>query len=245
MIENYFFNDQEKIFDDGGLFSSMKTVILIGEGKAGDLSAAYGVYLYNRPTENFSLHLDEEKSGGRSAFTWRKRSQAMAVSTRTWGASRTETRRRVVTAIFLWIMRSTHFSSALSGAWQGKPLVRQWSHWWWRRESSMSVENEIMGRAISNRIGAYTHGRTSRADWAAASVSGGILFLPQRTTGRLSLTGDRPWGWALGERMTKESYATISPSQSCYLMLQSKESLKHIEPFITQVMRIKDLDGHT
>ena len=46
------------------------------------------------------------ESMGRSAFTWRKRSQAMAVSTCTWGVSRRETRRRVNFAIPLWIIRN-------------------------------------------------------------------------------------------------------------------------------------------
>ena len=138
------------------------------------------------------------ESAGKSVFTWRKRCQAMAVLTRTWSASRRETRRRSATAIPLWIMQSTHSSSMSSGAWQERPLVRQWvrislltqwflwcsslkgsgrsschsSHYWWKWESSMVVGSEITGRASRSRIGACTLGRESQV-----SVRGGILFL--------------------------------------------------------------------
>ena len=103
------------------------------------------------------------ESTGKSASIWRKRSQAITVLTHTWGGLRRETRRCVATAISLWIMQSTHSSSAQSGAWQGRPSVRLWVpsslltrwplwcsslsgsgrssshslHLWWRRESSM------------------------------------------------------------------------------------------------------------
>ena len=55
------------------------------------------------------------ESTGKSAFIWRKRSQAMSVLTRTWGALRRRTRRCVVTAMSLWIMQSTHSSPAQNG----------------------------------------------------------------------------------------------------------------------------------
>ena len=94
------------------------------------------------------------------------------VLTRTWGALR-KARRSVAIAISLWIMQSTHSSSAQIGAWQGRASVRQWvlsslltqlslwcsslnrsgrswshsSHLWWRRESSMDVGRVTTGRA--------------------------------------------------------------------------------------------------
>ena len=64
------------------------------------------------------------ESTGKSAIIWRKRSRAMAVLTRTWGALRRETRRHVATAISRWIPQSTHSSSAQNGVWQGRPSVR-------------------------------------------------------------------------------------------------------------------------
>ena len=138
------------------------------------------------------------------AFTWRKRSQAMAVLTRTWGALRRETRRCVATAIPLWLMRSTHSSSAQSGACQGRLSDRQWvlsslltrwslwyyslnesgrssshsSHLWWKRESSMGVGRVITGRASRNRIGAYAPGHEFRANGVAASVRRGSFPSP-------------------------------------------------------------------
>ena len=139
---------------------------------------------------------DWTESTGKSAFIWRKRSQAMAVLTRTWGPLRRETRRCVAIAISLRIMQSTHSSSAQNGVWQGRPSVRQWvpsslltrwslswsslsgtgcpsshsSHLWWRRESSMSVESVTTGRASRNRIEACTWGPASRADFAVRVV---------------------------------------------------------------------------
>ena len=47
------------------------------------------------------------KSTVRSVFTWRKRFQDMAVSTRPWRAPRKKTKRRVAAAVPLWIMQST------------------------------------------------------------------------------------------------------------------------------------------
>ena len=142
------------------------------------------------------------ESKEKSASIWRKRSQAMAVLTGTWGASRRETRRCVATAISWWIPQSTHSSSAQNGVWQGRPSVRQWvpnllltrwslscsslsgsgrssshsSHLWWRRESSMGVESETTGRASRNRTAACTHGPASRADSTVCVVRGRILF---------------------------------------------------------------------
>ena len=48
---------------------------------------------------------------------------AMAVSTRTWSASREKTRRRVVTAVYLSTMQSTHSLSATGGERQGRLSV--------------------------------------------------------------------------------------------------------------------------
>ena len=140
----------------------------------------------------------------KSAFIWRKCSQAMAVLMRTWSALRRETRRCVITAIPLWIMQSTHSSSAPNEARQRRPSVRQWvpsspltrwslwcsslsgfgrssshsSHFWWGRESSMGAMSETMGRASRNCIGTCTHGPTSRVDLAVRVVRGRNLFLP-------------------------------------------------------------------
>ena len=124
---------------------------------------------------------------------------------RTWGALGRETRRRVATAIPLLIIRSMHSSSAQSGAWQGRPSVRQWvlsslltqwslcgfsrnesgrssshsSHSWWRRKSSMGVGRVTAWRVRRNRIGAFAPGRESQAEGPAASVGvrGGGSFI--------------------------------------------------------------------
>ena len=117
------------------------------------------------------------ESTEKSAFIWRKRSQAMAVLTRTWSALRRETRRCVITAIPLWIMQSTHSSSAQSGVRQARPSVRQWvpsslltrwslwcscsngsgrssshlSHLWWRRERA-SVQSSSVSSDFSPQV---------------------------------------------------------------------------------------------
>ena len=127
----------------------------------------------------------------------------MAVLTRTGGALRIETKRFVVTAISLWIMRSSQFSSAQNGVWQGRPSIRQWvpssllTRWYLscsslsgngrsssnslhlrrRRESSVGVESVRTGRASRNRIGACTCGPASWADLAVRVVWRGIPFI--------------------------------------------------------------------
>ena len=181
------------------------------------------------------------ESTGKSASIWRKRSQAMAVLTRPWGASKRETRRCVVTAISRWIPQSTHSSSAQNGVWQGSPSVRQWvpsllltrwsfscsslsgsgrssshsPHFWWRRESSKGVESETTGRASRNCIGACTRGPTSRADSTVRVVRGRILIsLPLPGAACLvRLERVRPRMKVPGEWMTEESCATSSWNQ--------------------------------
>ena len=56
-----------------------------------------------------------------SAFTWRKRSQAMAVSTCTWGALKRETRRSIASAIPLWIIASGPSPWVARPGWTGLP----------------------------------------------------------------------------------------------------------------------------
>ena len=46
------------------------------------------------------------------------------------------------------------------------------------RELHRRQERDNEDGAIKNRIRAYTTGRASRADWAAAAVKGGTFFLP-------------------------------------------------------------------
>ena len=147
------------------------------------------------------------ESTGKSAFIWRKRSRAMAVSTRTWGALRRETRRRVATAISRWITQSTHSSSAQNEVWLGRSSVRRrvlsllltrWSlscsslngsgcssshssHLWWRRGSLLGVESVTTGRASRNRIGACTRGPASWTDLAVRVVPGRNRFIPPLT----------------------------------------------------------------
>ena len=86
--------------------------------------------MVNRPGDGHTLWSRSSPPGWtesteRSTFTWRKRFQAMAVSTCTWGAWKK------------WDETCCYFDfpvedaehvllSALSGAWQGRPLVRQW-----------------------------------------------------------------------------------------------------------------------
>ena len=76
----------------------------------------------------------------------------------------------------------------------------------------MGVESETTGRASRNRIGACTCGPASRADLAVYVVRRRTLFISPLAgvASRFCLTGVWPRLKVLGERMTEESYASLS-----------------------------------